>query len=156
MELKEEILLTYLRKDGRMPLTQMSKESGVAISTLHDRLRKTACIMKVTALLNFTRLGYFTKAHIFLKAHKLYRDQLFSYLMEHYHVNNLYKINNGYDFLLECVFKDLRDLEDFLQELDDKFKVTAPIVHYIISDLKREGFYSDTKRLGIVKPESLS
>ncbi len=154
MEQNEEVLLTYLRKDGRMPLTQLSKESGVAISTLHDRLRKTQCLIKVTALLDFTKLGYFTKAHIFLKAHKLYRDQLFSYLMEHYHVNNLYKINNGYDFLLECVFKDLSELEDFLQELDDHYKVKAPIVHYIISDLKREAFYADTRRLGVVRPKA--
>ena len=39
MKKKDQILLSYLRKDARMPLTKMSKKTNIPVSTLFDRLK---------------------------------------------------------------------------------------------------------------------
>jgi len=148
MDKKEAMLLSYLRHYGRMPLTILSRKTGIPVSTLHDRLKKSKSIRKITALLNFHKLGYSAKAYVLVRAHRTYREKLAGYLQEHHHVNNLYKINNGYDFLLECVFENMRDMEDFIEELDRLYKVRTTNVHYIIDDLKREGFLADPQRIG--------
>ncbi|MFQ5620656.1 MAG: Lrp/AsnC family transcriptional regulator [Candidatus Nanoarchaeia archaeon] len=147
MDKKEAVLLNYLRVNGRVQLTKLSRKTGVPISTLHDRLKKSPNIRKITALLHFGRLGFSAKAYVLVRANRRYRDDLAVYLKEHFHVNNLYKINNGFDYLLECVFKDMRALEDFIEELDTRFKVRSANVHYIIHDMKREGFLADPDRI---------
>ena len=68
------------------------------------------------------------------------RDKLKSYLKEHQSINSLFKINNGYDFLAEGVFENVKELEDFLEMLEDKFKLKDKKVFYVIEDIKRENF----------------
>lgn len=148
MDQKEWLLLTYLRANGRMPLTTLSKKTGIPVSTLHDRLKRSAHVHKISALLDFGRMGYGAKAYILVKANRRYKDNLVMFLKGHYHVNNLHKINNGYDYMFECVFRDMKELEDFMEELDEKYKVRNTSVHYIINDLKRESFIADPQRIG--------
>ena len=62
------------------------------------------------------------------------------YLMKHQNINSVYKINNGYDFLVECVFKHIKDLEDFMESLEERFRVDDKQVYYVIEDIKREDF----------------
>jgi DNA-binding Lrp family transcriptional regulator len=69
-------------------------------------------------------------------------EKLGSYLKAHPVINNLYKINNGYDFLAEGVFTNVKELEDFLEDLETKFLLEEKKTHYIIEDIKREEFMS--------------
>ncbi len=39
MNQKDLKILAYLRQDARMPLTSMSKKTGIPVSTIFDRLR---------------------------------------------------------------------------------------------------------------------
>lgn len=71
-----------------------------------------------------------------------HRDKLASYLKAHPATNNLYKINNGYDFLLEGVFVHIKQLEDFLEELEAKFNIQDTQTYHVIDDIKREAFLS--------------
>jgi len=148
MDKNEVVLLSYLRQNGRIALTILSRKTGIPVSTLHDRLKKTGSIRKIAPILHFGRMGYNAKAYVLMKANRKYKDKLQSFLTEHFHVNNLYKVNNGFDYMMECVFTDMKALEDFMDELDEKFKVRSSNVHYIINDIKREGFFADPQRIG--------
>jgi len=57
-------------------------------------------------------------------------------------VNNIFKINNGYDFMVEGVFRFLQDFEDFSEDLEEKFSIKEKQMYYIIEDVKREACYS--------------
>ena len=70
-----------------------------------------------------------------LKVNKISRAEIKEFLVKHPNANSLYKINNGYDFLVEGVFKHLKDLEDFIELLDEKYTIEDTQVHYIIDDL---------------------
>lgn len=144
MQLKKtEIkIITNLREDGRMPLTELSRKIKLPVSTIHDRLKSTidAGIIKPTVLINFEKIGFSTRAHILLTVEPAEKETLLAYLKEHPNVNALYKINNGWSLLMECIFKDMPLLENFVEKIEQKFHIKQKQVHYVLEELKREEF----------------
>lgn len=139
---KERLLLSHFRQNARESLTTISKKTHVPVSTIFDKLRhyESNFIKKHTTLVDFAKLGYMTRANVMLKVALEHRDFLKQYLMKHNHVNSLFKVNNGYDFLAELVFHHIKDLEDFLESLEAKYKIKEKTVFYIIEDICREEF----------------
>lgn len=138
-------IIAALRQNARETLTNLSKSIKVPISTLYDRLKshESSIITKHTTLLDFTKLGFNCRANIMLRTGRESREKLGSYLKAHPVINNLYKINNGYDFLAEGIFTNVKELEDFLEELEAMFQIEEKKTHYIIEDIKREEFMSE-------------
>jgi DNA-binding Lrp family transcriptional regulator len=139
-------IIAALRQNARETLTNLSKSIKVPISTLYDRLKanEKSIMTKHTTLLDFTKLGFNCRANIMLRTDRDNREKLGSYLKAHPVINNLYKINNGYDFLAEGVFTNVKELEDFLEDLEAKFVLEEKKTHYIIEDIKREEFMSES------------
>ncbi len=134
-----------LRIDGRQPLTEISRKIHMPVSTLFDKVKsnKDSMIRRFTCLLDFRRIGFNCRAQIVLRVKKEERGEIQKHLLKHPNVNSAYKINNGYDFLIETVFKEIRELDLFLEKLDEKFKIHEKSVYYIIEDLARERFLTD-------------
>ena len=65
-------------------------------------------------------------------------------------INSIYKISNGFDFLVEGVFKNVKDVEDFIDHFGGKFKTEQVQVHYIIEDIKKEAFMNDAQLISMV------
>jgi DNA-binding Lrp family transcriptional regulator len=152
---KDIQLMCYLRQDARMKLTALSRRTAIPVSTIFDKLRNydKGVIIKSVPLIDFPKLGFHTKTHIMLKASKKDKDELREYLKNSFNINSLYKINNGYDYLVECIFRNIKETEDFLEALEDKFCIKSKVVHYIIDDLKRECFMSDPNLADMVMTE---
>jgi DNA-binding Lrp family transcriptional regulator len=146
---KERLLLCHFRQNARVPLTTISKRTQMPVSTIFDKLRhyEKKFIKKHTTLIDFAKIGYMTRANVMLKVALDDRDFLKQHLMKHKHVNSLFKVNNGYDFLAELVFHHIKDLEDFLETIEERFKIKEKTVFYIIEDICREEF--------MAKPELL-
>jgi DNA-binding Lrp family transcriptional regulator len=135
-------LITYLRKNARQTLTEISRKTRIPISTLYDKLRSHEgnVITKHTTLLDFAKLGFTCRANLLLRSSRDDREKLAGYLKAHPAVNNLFKINNGYDYMAETIFTNVKELDDFMDELESKFKLDEKQMHYIIDDIKREEF----------------
>ena len=134
--------ISTLRINARESLTSISKKTKIPISTLYEKLKRheESLILKHTALIDFSKIGYMCRANIMLRTNKEHREKLASYLKVHPAINNLFKINNGYDFLVEGVFVHIKELEDFLEELEEKFPLEEKKTHHIIDEIKREEF----------------
>ena len=145
MNQKDLKIISQLRKDARMPLTKMSKNIHVPVSTIFDRLKahEESIIQKNTCLLDFTKLGYNVRANMTLKVEREDKEGLKSFLIKHPSVNSVYKINNGFDFMIEGIFRQIKDLEEFVDYLESKFRIREKNTFFIIEDLKREEFLSD-------------
>jgi DNA-binding Lrp family transcriptional regulator len=145
MNQKDLKIISHLRKDARMPLTKMSRKIQMPVSTIFDRLKQQEqeLILKHTCLLNFNKMGYTTRANILLKIDVENKDQLKDYLVKHELINSVYRINNGYDYMVEGIFKQIKDMEDFIENLKQKFKIKDLKQFYIIDDLKREEFMAE-------------
>jgi DNA-binding Lrp family transcriptional regulator len=146
MKKKDYLIIAALRENSRETLAKISNEIHVPLSTIHDRIKalKETVIIKNTAIVDFAVLGYNTRACLLVKVEKKDRDDVQQHFLNCSHVNWLAKINNGHDFLVEVVFKHIKDMEDYLETLDNGFNLNID-VFYIIDDLKREGFLANMK-----------
>lgn len=143
---KEEMLaLSYFRENARIRLTKLSRLTEMPVSTLHDRIEHKfpELIDKFTVLFNFPKLEYFARAYITLKVDKKQRNIVKEFFEKQACVNNLYKVNNGYDFMAEVVFRNIKELEIFIETLDEKFVILEKNIYYVIEDIKREAFLSE-------------
>lgn len=141
---KEELLLSHFRQNSRESLTTISRQTRVPVSTIFDKLRQYErnFIKKYTTLIDFSKLGYMIRANVMLKVQVEHRNMLKEFLTNHDHVNSLFKVNNGYDYLAEVIFEHIKDLEDFIEMLERKYTILDKNVFYIIEDICREEFMS--------------
>jgi len=149
---KDLLIVSYVRMNARETLTRISKKTKVPVSTVYERIKKkeASIIVRHTSLLDFRKLGFMTRAQVLIKAKQGERQKVQDFLSKHHHVNNLTKINNGYDYLVEVVFRHVQDLECFIEKLEDRFKIKKQ-VHYVLSDIAREKFMSDPELLDVIK-----
>ena len=142
---KDLKVIRILRQNSRERLTIISRKIKMPISTLYDRIKilsKDNFVTKFTAILNFDKLGYNTRIVLILKVIKGDREEIKNYLLRNKSANSLSRINNGFDFMAEIVTKNISETEDFLEQLEDKYKILKKQIYYVIDDLKREEFLS--------------
>ncbi|MDP2906637.1 MAG: Lrp/AsnC family transcriptional regulator [Nanoarchaeota archaeon] len=151
MKKTDLLIISSLRQNAREKLTEMSKKTRIPVSTIFDRIKthEGGIIKKHTALVDFGKLGYNTRANIILKVNKNDREAMKEFLMKHNSINSAFKINNGYDFLIEAIFSNMKEVEDFTDLLEEKFSIKAKQVFYIIDDLKKEEFLSNPAVLAL-------
>ncbi|MFH1637403.1 MAG: Lrp/AsnC family transcriptional regulator [Candidatus Woesearchaeota archaeon] len=144
MNKREFVIISALRQDSRCSLTKMSRMTSIPISTLHDKLKdyRGSLIKKNTTIVDFSKLGYNTRASVMFRVDKGQREQFINCLKQCSHVNTLVKINNGFDFLVEFIFENIKDMEDYMELLDRKFTIVGKETYYLIEDIKREAFLS--------------
>lgn len=151
---RDYVTLSYLRNHGRMSLTELGRKTRCPVSTLFDRIKlynSNNIINKYTILLNYSKLGFHTRATIAIRVKKEEKIHVKSFLEKHSSVNSLYKVNNGFDFLFEVVFKHLKDMEDFIESFESKFNIKQKEVYYIIDEISRESFLLDNTIMQYLK-----
>ena len=149
---KDLLILTQLRNNSRETLTKISKNTGVPISTIFDKIKcyQGNLIKKHTSLIDFSKLGFNARANIMVKVDRDKREEAKKFLLNHPNINSIYKISNGFDFLIEGIFKNVKDVEDFIDSLNGKFKLEQTQVYYIIEDIKKEEFMNNKELLNLV------
>lgn len=137
---RDMAMLSYLRQDARISLTALSKKTGIPISTAYGKLKsfRASKLIQLKALVDMTQLGYSTRILVALKVDRESRRETEEYLVKHLLVNNVWRINSGFSYMIEAIFKDMADVEDFLEDLDSRFKVRMEMVFYVISEVQRE------------------
>jgi DNA-binding Lrp family transcriptional regulator len=144
MNQKDMQILKYLRQNSRTKLTSISKKTKIPVSTIFDKIKQNEYIIKYTSLIDFRKLGFFARANIIIKVDREDKDKFREYLIKNENVNSVFRINNGFDFMFEAVFKQIIDLEEFCDNLEKKFKIIDSKSYFLIEDLKREDFMTQT------------
>ena len=132
-------LLRHLRKNARVPLTNISKLTGTPISTLHDRLKLSEknYITKHTSLINFPKLGFKVRANILLSTND--NAKVNDFVLMNNNINSAYNLQGNHNFLLDCVFHDLPEFNEFMVDLS-LLPILTKEVYFINGDIKREAF----------------
>jgi len=144
-EEKEMMILTALRENSRASLTDISKQTKIPVSTIYDKLKafNGNIVKKFTSVIDFQSIGFNAKALVLIKVNKEKSEELKEHLISNKAVNNLLKINNGYNYLIEVIFKTIPDLENYIEKLESDYNLIDKQVFYVINDLKREEFMSN-------------
>lgn len=148
---KDLMVISCLRQNARETLTKMSRRIRLPISTIYDRLKlqEKDLIVKHTSLLDFSKLGFTTRVTMAFRVERGSRQGLEQFLATHPCVNSLYKINNGYDFLVDGIFRHLKDLQAFVESVEERFPVIEKQLYYIVDDIKREHFLSNPESIDV-------
>jgi DNA-binding Lrp family transcriptional regulator len=147
---KDLVILSHLRSDARKSLVDLSKKTGIPASTIYDRVNvhEKGAIRRYTALLDFEKLGFHGRVYVAVKLdNPQKREELLEFLQNHNTVNSIYKINLGYHYLFEAVFKNVSEAESFIDVLQDKFGLDEKHIFNIIEEVKKEEF--------LTRPEDL-
>jgi DNA-binding Lrp family transcriptional regulator len=149
MNKNDLLIISNLRKDARATLTEMSKRTNIPISTIFDwlKLHNLDFIKRHAALIDFAKLGYNTRANILIKVDREKREEVKGYLLNNLNVNSVYKINSDHDFMIDAVFRDIKEMEEFQERMDEKFKIKNKQVYYIIDELKKEEFLAQPEMI---------
>ncbi len=152
MEKRDLVLLAHLRKNARATLTEIGKEMDMPVSTIFERLKGplSSYIKKHTCILDNNKLGFTSRATLILKVDKEQKKEMGQFLNKHHNVNSLFRINNGYDFLLDVIFRQMIDLEEFIEMLESKYKLKHKEVYFVIDEMKQEGFLADPQMVQFV------
>ena len=140
---KEQQIISHLRKDARTSLASISNDVKMPLSTTYDRinrLQQNQVIKKFTALVDFSKLGYHYHGKIALRISKRHKKELLSFLQNHPAVNSLHEINNGFDFLVEVIHKDIKEYLEFIDQLHESFEIQELHQYQIIKEIETEKF----------------
>lgn len=120
------------------------------VSTIFDRIRcyEKGYIKRHTSLIDFSKLGFDVRVNIAVKADSNKKQDLQRFITLNQNVNSVYKINNGFDFMIEAVFKNTADLQSFLDRLDDFARLRQEF--FIAEDLKREEFLTNINLIDLL------
>ena len=132
-------VLSHLREDSRERFTNIARKTGISkltVSNIAKRLQALG-IIKYTALLDFRNMGYGIITSFALKCNQ--KSRLNDFLLSHPNINTLSTIEGKYDFFAEGVFRNMKDMHDFIEELDG-FGIENMQQIHLIEDIKKESF----------------
>lgn len=138
------MILAHLRENSRQSLSRISKNTNIPVSTIYEKIKqnKDGVIKKFTSILDFPALGYNIRAHVLVKDQEGLQD----FLMEHKNVNSIFQLNEGYDFAVDCIFRYMSEVKEFMDGLDNLG--VKKEVYYVTNELKREDFLNSAKQIG--------
>ncbi len=137
-------IISYLRNNSRQSGSLLARKIGIPASTLFDKLHscEKRFVRKHTSLLDFDKLGFSARVQIVLKVPEESKAIIQDFLLNHGSVNSFYKVNNGFDFLVECIFKNRSEAKDFVEYLQKSFGIIDFCTFDVLEELRREEFLS--------------
>lgn len=146
---KDIEIISHLRNNARKRITAISKQMNIPVTTIYDKVRvhEKRFVKKHVTLLDFPKLGFLSTAHISIQVDKDSREALQKFLQEKPNINSLYKTNFGTDFLAEGIFRDTAELQNFKEEVEEKFHINEIKIFNTIEELKKEEFLSKPEHM---------
>ncbi len=145
MKKSDMLLMVHLRRNSRTSLTSIARNTKIPISTLYEKLKNKSgnLFKKFTTIIDFGAIGFNSRVTVVVKTMFEKREDMLNYLLRHPNVNNVYRINNGFDFQYEAIFRNLKEQEDFMEDFENLFPIKKKEVYCVVDDVKREGFLED-------------
>ena len=141
MKLKEKEIIKYLRKGKRVNISEIARELNLPISTVRDRIARieNRYVIKRSSILNYKSIGYVAHAMLAVKIGSEHKFVFLDFLKEQNCVNSIYRINTGFNFMIELIFKDHLKLLNWMEAIKAKFPLEITSFQ-ILKVEKKEGF----------------
>ena len=135
-------LITELRKNSRQKLKGISAKSNIPISTLFDMMNdlKDEGVIEHKSLVKFEKVGYPFQILLAIKTSKDKRESLKNYFIGHDRVNSIFQINSEYDYFLEAVFRNQKEIQDFVEDMESNNIILKKTIFSIINTTQKENF----------------
>lgn len=140
MKANMNMVLNCLREDSRQSLTSIRYKTGVPLSSVFKithRMRSEG-LLKPVVMVDFAKIGFPFRLGVFLTARQ--RDEAKKFLLAHPRLNNLSRLSGRSDLYAELVFKDMVEMQDFLEEVESLEGVSM-VSHHFLQPLSWETFH---------------
>ncbi len=127
-------ILCALRENARMSNLELSKLLGVSEATVRRRIKileEKGIIKGYSALINCYAVENSIKAFIYLKVDKRYIDKIAEELKSENRLITLYRILGDYDLLCECLFLNMRELQEFEDKKLKRNEILSTVTHVV-------------------------
>lgn len=113
-------IIRLLTEDGRMSYRKISRDLGISVGTVHnrvDKLVKSGVINKFVPIINHASLGYKLTAIIGVRVKGGALKNWEAQTAYHRNVLAVYDVTGEYDAMLIAKFKDTTELDSFIKDL---------------------------------------
>ncbi len=150
MKSRELSLIMHLRNDCRKSLSLIGREINVPVTTLFSMLKEMEkdVIKKYACLVDLQRFGYGVRICLAIKCRDKNKEEVKNFIINNKNIDSVFRTNNGYDFFIEAVFRNVGDMESFLEQLDD-LKPKKKVLHHIVEEYKKEDFLTREEHLAL-------
>ena len=111
-------IISFLQKDGRMPLTEIAKELGVSEGTVRNRVSQLMDkqTIQVVGMADPHQLGYDAPAVIAVSVQPQKLNEVVELIADLPEVSYLIMVSGEYDLMVEVMCKDRDSLAALLNE----------------------------------------
>jgi Lrp/AsnC family transcriptional regulator for asnA, asnC and gidA len=127
-------ILCALRENARVSNLELAKVLEVSEATIRRRIRileKKGIIRGYSALINCYAIENSVKVFINLKVDKRYIDKIAEELEREDRLITLYRIIGDYDLMCECLFLNMRELQEFEDKKLKRNEILSSVTHVI-------------------------
>ncbi len=141
MDTLDKQILELLSDDGRKSYRKISRELGVSVGTIHnrvDKLTKSGIISKFVPVINHEKLGYTLTAVIGIE---IKGGSVLNLTEKEPFKNNLlavYDVTGQFDGILIAKFKNTFELNKFIKLLLKEENVTKTYTQTVLNIIKEE------------------
>lgn len=124
-------ILNILQEDASTPIKEIAAHvflSSPAVSARIERMERQGYILGYHAQVNPVALGYHIKAFINLEIEPVRKKEFYPYIKEQRNVIECNCVTGDYSMLLEVLFPDTVELDQFIGELQSYGRTKTLIV----------------------------
>ncbi|HLD12827.1 MAG TPA: Lrp/AsnC family transcriptional regulator [Candidatus Nanoarchaeia archaeon] len=144
LDKKDFDIIAQLKEDSSQSTKDIAKNINLPITTIHNRinkLRNNGIIKRYTIELNYHKIGTSLAAYILLKLDfkKLFKtfasqEQFTKEIRKNAHIRNISFTTGAYDAIAFARFKDMEDLNNFLNYLGQYNIIKETITHIVLRE----------------------
>lgn len=121
-------ILEILRRDARIPFTEVGRELGISDATVHVRVKrmlKEGILKRYTIAVNEEVLGRNVYGFVLLNVTPGNLEEVVKYLLENEHISAIYEIHGPNDLILKIWAENLDEMRDKMLEIREVPNVTT-------------------------------
>jgi len=133
-------IIRALTKNARKPYKDIAKELDVSDTTVRKRMRRMldeGVIKQFNVLLDYHKIGRIVKAFIGIRLNPTRLKEVVSHLEDNPDVQVLYRTTGNVDLFVEVIFRDMEELNAFLENDLNVEGITGTEVTIVIGPYKR-------------------
>lgn len=142
-------ILDLLNKDGRMSYRKISRELGISVGTVHnrvDKFMKSGIIKKFVPQIDHSKLGYKLTTVIGVRVKGGVLSNWENKTAYHKNVIGIYDVTGEFDAILIAKFKDTTELDAFVKELLRQGDVQRTYTQTVLNIVKEDTGSTDIFR----------
>ena len=140
MDVLDLKIVKCLSEDARCTYKHIAEEAGVSEATVKnriDKLQEDGIIKKFTVIMDYHKLGRAIKAFIGLKVQPASIAEIVKTMEKNPDVHVLYRTSGDVDLLIEVIFEQMEDLNEFLETQLALDGILGTVVTIVIGPYKR-------------------